>query len=137
MRKPFLIGLFFILILVLSACSTTSSTNISVKMTDFSYTPKDVSILAGKEITLNITNDGKVEHEFVIMKPGMTVGDDFGPEDEENIYWEVEAKPGETKQVTFTAPTEPGVYQVVCGTPGHFMAGMGAKLTVVKQEPNS
>jgi uncharacterized cupredoxin-like copper-binding protein len=132
MRKPFLIGLFFILILVQSACSPTSTTNISVKMTDFSYTPKDVSVLAGKEITFNITNEGKVGHEFVIMKHGMTVGDDFGPEDEDNIYWEVEAKAGETKQVTFTAPTEPGDYQVVCGTPGHFMAGMFSKLTVVK-----
>ena len=71
-------------------------------------------------------------HEFVIMKLGKTVGDDFGPEDEGNIYWEIEAEAGKTNSATFTAPTEPGEYQIVCGTQGHFVAGMVGKLTVVK-----
>jgi uncharacterized cupredoxin-like copper-binding protein len=64
------------------------------------------------------------------MKLGMTVGDTFGDEDEANIYWEVEAQPGETKTETFTAPTEPGVYELVCGTQGHLEAGMVGTLTV-------
>jgi uncharacterized cupredoxin-like copper-binding protein len=34
----------------------------------------------------------------------------------------------------FTAPTDPGEYQIVCGTPGHFMSGMVGKLTVVAGE---
>jgi uncharacterized cupredoxin-like copper-binding protein len=63
----------------------------------------------------------------------LNIGDDFGPEDEENIYWEVEAEPGESKTVTFTAPADLGEYQVVCGTEGHFKAGMASKLTVVSE----
>ena len=81
---------------------------------------------------MNIKNEGAVIHEFVIMKEGLNIGEDFGPEDEDNIYWEVEAEPGESKTVTFTAPANPGDYQIVCGTQGHFKAGMVTKLTVVK-----
>jgi len=60
-------------------------------------------------------NNGAVHHEFVIMKYGTTVGESFGDEDEENIYWEHEVEPGQTMSVTFTAPTEPGAYQFACG----------------------
>ncbi|MEW6241817.1 MAG: plastocyanin/azurin family copper-binding protein, partial [Chloroflexota bacterium] len=80
---------------------------------------------------VNARNSGAVVHEFVIMKLGTTVGEDFGDEDEENIYWEVEVGPGESATATFTAPGEPGEYQLVCGTAGHFIAGMVGSLTVV------
>ena len=66
------------------------------------------------------------------MKYELNVGDKFGPEDEGNIYWEVEVDPGASKTVTFTAPTDLGDYQVVCGEEGHVEAGMVTKLTVVK-----
>ena len=37
---------------------------------------------------------------------------------------------GKTKSDTFTAPTEPGEYAVVCGIPGHIEKGMTATLIV-------
>jgi uncharacterized cupredoxin-like copper-binding protein len=123
-----------VLVFVLTACGGgggSPSTTIDVVFTEFSFTPTDFTIPAGQEITVNAKNDGAVIHEFVIMKFGQTVGDDFGPEDEENIYWEIEAEVGDSVTGTFTAPTEPGEYQIVCGTEGHFMAGMIGKLTVV------
>ena len=118
--------------LVLSACGGPSgpSTSIKVNFSDFKFTPAEFTIPAGQLITITATNEGQVEHEFVIMKLGMTAGDKFGDEDEANIYWEVEAAPGETKTETFTAPTEPGEYELVCGTQGHLEAGMVGKLTV-------
>ncbi len=120
------------LTLLLAACGGgKASTNLKVAMTDFKYDPMEFTIPAGKEITLDAANNGAVVHEFVIMKLGESVGEKFGPEDEGNIFWEVEVDPGATKTVTFTAPTEPGEYQVVCGTEGHYAAGMVAKLTVV------
>ena len=118
-------------VLVLTACGGGGpSSTFNVTMTDFQYTPAEFKIPAGKEITLNITNNGAVIHEFVIMKYGLNVGKDFGPEDEENIYWEVEVDAAQSKTVTFTAPTDVGEYQIVCGTEGHFTAGMVGKLTV-------
>jgi uncharacterized cupredoxin-like copper-binding protein len=100
-------------------------------MTDFAYTPSTYLVPASKEITLALQNDGAVAHEFIIMKYGTDVGTDFGPEDKRNIYWQIELVAGEGGSYTFTAPSQPGDYQVVCGISGHFMAGMVGKLTVV------
>lgn len=133
MKKLVSLATFVIILsLVLSACGGGGpSTSIKTEFTDFRFTPDAWTVPAGQEITLTVNNAGAVVHEFVIMKLGTTVGDDFGDEDEGNIYWEVEAEPGESKTVTFTAPSEPGEYQIVCGTEGHFVAGMVGKLTVV------
>ncbi len=126
---------FFTLIVlsfVLAACGgSKAATNLTVDMVEFTFTPSEFVIPAGQEITITANNNGAVVHEFVIMNLGETVGENFGDEDEANIYWEVEVDPAGTKTVTFTAPTEPGEYQVVCGTEGHYIAGMIGSLTVV------
>lgn len=118
--------------LILSACGGASgpSTSIKVDFTDFKFTPDQWTVPAGQEITITVKNDGAVEHEFVIMNLGTTAGEAFGDEDEANIYWEVEAQPGESKTETFTAPSAPGEYQIVCGTEGHLEAGMVGSMTV-------
>jgi uncharacterized cupredoxin-like copper-binding protein len=102
-------------------------------MIDFMFDPNLYMIPAGETITLELSNSGAVEHEFVIMKFGTEVGNDFGPEDEANIYWEAELKAGESGTFSFTAPGEPGEYQIVCGTEGHYVAGMVGSLTVVAE----
>jgi uncharacterized cupredoxin-like copper-binding protein len=132
MKKLSLLALFAIFTIVLTACGGGQSpTKLKVTMSEFKYDMENYTVAAGKEITMDIKNDGAVGHEFVIMKKGLTIGEDFGPEDEENIYWEVEVEPGKSTTTTFTAPADPGEYQVVCGTQGHFKAGMVSKLTVV------
>lgn len=132
-KSMLLLTVVIALSLVLTACGGGSapSTNLKVEFTDFAFNPNKFVVPAGQEITLTAKNAGAVEHEFVIMKFGTTVGDDFGDEDEDNIYWEVEVMPGESATVTFTAPSEPGEYQLVCGTEGHFVAGMVGTLIVV------
>jgi len=129
-----LAGVILVLSLALSSCGAGGpSTTINVTMTDFHFEPMDFTVPAGQEITVNATNNGAVEHEFVVFNFGMTAGEKFGDEDEENIYWEVEVQPGQSTTTTFTAPTEPGEYYVTCGIEGHLEAGMTAKLTVVAQ----
>lgn len=132
MNKLRLFALLAVLAFVLTACGGGAPTKLKVAMDDFKFDKDNYSAAASQEITMDIKNEGEVEHEFVIMKYGLTIGDDFGPEDEDNIYWEVEVEPGASKTVTFTAPDQPGEYQVVCGTQGHFMAGMASKLTLVE-----
>jgi len=130
--KKSLFFLLFVTVFVLSACGGGgASTTINVAFAEFTFTPSEFTIPADQEITINAANNGAVVHEFVIMKFGQTVGDNFGDEDEGNIYWKIEAQPGANVTGTFTAPADPGVYQIVCGTPGHYMAGMSGKLTVV------
>jgi len=133
MKKYLILVLVLLgLSLVLSACGGGGpSTTIDVTMTDFHFEPTQFTIPAGQEITVNATNNGAVEHEFVIFKYGLDAGEKFGPEDEDNIYWEVEVLPGQSTSATFTAPTEAGDYYITCGIEGHLEAGMSAKLTVV------
>jgi uncharacterized cupredoxin-like copper-binding protein len=100
-------------------------------MTDFHFEPAEFTVPAGQEITINATNNGAVEHEFVIFKLGTDAGEKFGDEDEENIYWEVEVQPGQSVTAVFTAPSEAGEYFVTCGIEGHLEAGMNGKLIVV------
>jgi uncharacterized cupredoxin-like copper-binding protein len=128
---------FFLIILlglafVLTACGG-SSTVLKITMDDFKYDPMENSIQAGKDITLDIKNDGAVLHEYVIMKLGKTAGDKFGDEDEDNIFWDVEVEPGTSKRVTFNAPLEAGTYEIVCGTQGHLEAGMKGTLIVINK----
>jgi uncharacterized cupredoxin-like copper-binding protein len=117
--------------LLLSACGGGApSTEMNVAMTDFQFSPNIFNVPAGQEITVQASNNGAVVHDLVIMKYGTSVGDKYNEEDAPNIYWKMELQPGENQTVTFTAPTQPGEYQVVCGTKGHFEAGMIAKLIV-------
>jgi uncharacterized cupredoxin-like copper-binding protein len=128
---PPLVAVFGLAIL-LSACSSSSqpSTKINVTMTDFEYSPRTFIVPAGQTITLHASNNGAVEHTFVIMKLGTAVVEKFSDADQANVYWQIKLGPGESVTETFTAPNEPGEYQVVCDTPGHFQAGMIAKLVV-------
>jgi uncharacterized cupredoxin-like copper-binding protein len=119
-------------VLVMASCGGAGgpSTNLTLNMTDFMYDPTEMVIPAGEEITIKASNFGAVAHEYVIFNLGTDAGDKFGPEDEENIYWEIEVEPGETLTETFIAPDQPGEYFVTCGIAGHLEAGMVGKLIV-------
>ena len=121
--------------LILAACSgggSEVSTSISVTMTDFQYIPNSFTVPAGQEIDFTATNNGGVEHSFVIMNLGKDITTGFTNADLANVYWEETAIPvGQSVTDTFTAPSEPGTYQIVCAVPGHLEAGMIAKLMVV------
>ena len=113
-----------------------ASTNLEVTTTDFAFSPNSWTVPAGEEISIEITNDGSLLHEWVLMQPGVTIESEADlPETEEelladfvNVEDEVEA--GATKTLTFTAP-DAGTYQVICAIEGHFDAGMEGELTVV------
>lgn len=135
MKRMFLI-MTVLLSLTMAACGGASgpSTTIDVTMTDFQFQPSQFTVPAGQEITFKSSNNGAVVHNFVIMKLGAQAGEFFDEEDVPNVYWETELQPGGTISTTFTAPSEPGEYQVICRTQGHIVSGMTAKLTVVPAE---
>ena len=115
---------------MLTACSGNGAT-INVNLTDFAYSPNTFTVPAGAQVTIHAHNQGSAEHEFAIMKNGTSVAPPFGDKDEGNIFWELdEIGAGTTKSATFTAPTEPGTYEVVCGLNGHIEKGMVATLVV-------
>lgn len=136
--KRILIILAVLFSLILVSCGGGSnkgpSTKIHVTMTDFQFQPSQFTIPAGQEITFDATNNGAVVHNFVIMKLGTSAGPSFGDEDVPNVYWQTQLEPGASVNTSFTAPSEPGDYEVVCKTEGHIAAGMVARMTVVKAQ---
>jgi len=130
--KKFLTGTILILALslILAACGSKNAT-LNATATDTGYDSKTYTVPAGAEVTLNLTNKGAIEHEFAILKKGEHVTPPFGEKDEGKIFWELDGvAAGTTASGTFTAPTEPGEYDVICGIPGHIELGMTATLIV-------
>lgn len=130
--KKIVIGsvLVLALSLILTACGSNKNT-LDVTATDTGYDSKTYTVPAGAQITLKMTNNGATQHEFAILKKGEHVTPPFGEKDENKILWELDGvDPGTTKSGTFTAPTDPGEYDVVCGIPGHIEQGMTATLIV-------
>lgn len=126
-------SIFLLILVFLSACQSGGpSTKLTVELSDFAITPNQLSVPAGAEIQIKVVNNGTVEHNFYIMQYGVDVGDMFDEEDIANAYWEVDAQPDESVELSFTAPDQPGIYQIVCGMPGHLQAGMVGTLEVVK-----
>ena len=135
MKRTLIIMAVLLSLMLVSCGGAGPSTTINVTLTDFQFAPNQFTVPAGQEITLNVVNTGAVVHNFVIMKLGTTAGDAFDDDDEANVYWEeVDIQPGGDINTTFTAPSEPGEYQVVCRTEGHIASGMVGKLIVVAGE---
>lgn len=128
-----MIGLLaLVFVLALSACSGGSSggTTINTTMVDFKFDPAEWTVPAGQEITLNIKNNGAVEHDWVLMAKPVTPP---ASKDSPDVIFMADVKAGSNVSVKFTAPATPGEYQVVCAIPGHFEAGMAGKLIVTSK----
>ena len=129
--KRILVVAMLVLTLTLTACGSSNKATLNVTATDTGYDSTTYTVPAGAEVTLNLNNTGAIEHEFAILKLGEHVTPPFGEKDEDKILWELDGvQPGTTKSDTFTAPTEPGEYDVICGIPGHIELGMVATLIV-------
>lgn len=125
--------LWILLSVFLSACQADGpSTQLKVELNDFAISPNQLAVPAGSEIQIRITNTGVVVHNFYIMKYGVDVGEQFDEENISNAYWEAEVQPDDTATFSFTAPDQAGVYQIVCGMPGHLQAGMVGTLEIIR-----
>ena len=112
---------------------TLNLTTTGETMTDMAYDPKRLSVPAGAEVTLILENKATAEamiHNAVIIEAGkqaevaeigLAAGPDNGyvGESEFIIAATALANPGETVEIVFTAPSEPGTYQYICTYPGH------------------
>jgi uncharacterized cupredoxin-like copper-binding protein len=133
MNKKLFIILLLILVLALAACGKSGpSTKVTFTMTDFAFNPNEFTVPAGEEITLKVTHHGTMEHNFIVMKYGTDAGEMFDEADKVNVFWEVDLQPGESETILFTAPEQPGTYQVICGMPGHLQSGMIGQLIVTE-----
>lgn len=127
-RSTTLIGLLAVLALTLAACGGgddgggggEATTSVAVTGTDsLAFEPTDFTVPAGEEVTVELTAEAGVEHDFVV--------EDVGGEDVEVAH----AEAGETASGTITID-EAGSYTFYCAVPGHREAGMEGTLEVVE-----
>ena len=136
MKKKTLIYLFLLMLWLLAACANTGpATKVNFTITDFAFTPNEFTVPAGQEITINVTHNGSMQHNFIVMKFGTDAGEMFDEDDRDSVLWEVTLQPGDVQTVLFNAPEQPGTYQILCGMPGHMQSGMLGKLIVTEPSP--
>lgn len=127
---------------LLAACAGGAGTNtveIRPAGNEMRYETTEFSVTAGQQVRLvfvNTATSAAMHHNVVILTdPGAVdrVGTaaiaasatDYIPEDDAVFAHTAVAAPGETVEVTFTAPTEPGDYTFICTYPGHYLLMQG------------
>ncbi|MEM1094592.1 MAG: plastocyanin/azurin family copper-binding protein [Bacteroidota bacterium] len=124
-------------LLVLTGCSGGGAADVLIQPVGntIAYEQTAFTVSAGQTVNLTFENLATMEvmrHNVIILNTddaavadrvgtaGMMAADsDYIPEDDAILAYTAMAGPGETKTVTFTAPTEPGSYMYICTYPGH------------------
>jgi uncharacterized cupredoxin-like copper-binding protein len=143
---------FTVIFALISACNNntpqpTPTTTPTVKGaaggTKIQATTKEMAIelsqstVPAGNVEFVVTNQGKMEHEFVVIKTDLPLeklplkGDRLDKDKAGKEIGEIEEdelKSGTTK--TLSVNLTPGKYLIVCNLPGHFKAGMRTLLTV-------
>jgi len=147
-----------------ASTAAADTTTIKVTMTDYAYRPARITVPTGEPVTLQFTNEGTVEHYFVvgdtlartnegfqqnlfrgvsIEKQKLTAGHEDGEGEhegeEEHHANEFELPPGGSGSMTFTLPaSKAGTYTMACfettGGKTHYQRGMEGTLTVSAAE---
>lgn len=144
MKLPSRLPLFWAvapLIIVGGACGSdddgggdSSSTELEATLSDFEFTPDSWSAAADEDVTIELTNESQVTHEWVILQSGVEIESEADlPETEEElladfVLTETEVEAGATQDMVFNVAA--GTYQIICAIEGHFDAGMEGTLTV-------
>jgi plastocyanin len=127
--RRFSAGAAVLAALLLSACGP-KHVSISAAMTEFQYDPPTWQVPANSIISLTLTNNGTALHTWTLMESGYTVTPPFSQDDKQHVLQAFQVDVDQTQTFTFTAPSQPGTYEIVCSEPGHLEAGMKGTLTV-------
>jgi plastocyanin len=99
-----------------------AATEATVSAAEFAFDPADVRLVAGVEATVELQNDGAVDHNWTVLDAGEQIAAE-SEFDESMVLAAVEdTAAGESNSTTLTL--EQGEYQVICTLAGHFDAGM-------------
>lgn len=123
------LGCLALLGMVLAACGP-QQVSISADMSEFQYEPLNWEVPANSQVSLALTNDGTVVHTWTLMEAGYTVTPPYTADDNQHVLQAFQVDIDQTQTFTFSAPAEPGTYEIVCAEPGHLEAGMKGSLTV-------
>ena len=107
-------------------------------MSEFAFTPKDITLEAGQPYILEVINTGTVKHEFTAEDFFRTVATRKAETAESEVkvpfFTEIEVFAGK-KADLYLIPLIPGTYTLVCEIEGHYEAGMFGTITVTGETP--
>jgi len=109
---------------VVAADAVTSKNTVAISLNEFNVLPAVQGAPAGK-VTFLVTNAGKLEHEFVVLKTSRPAGSltSHGGEASEagNVGEIGSVKAGQQKKLTLKLKA--GHYSLLCNLPGHYKGG--------------
>jgi uncharacterized cupredoxin-like copper-binding protein len=135
--KVFALVLVVTLAGILAACGSGSGTRtVAVRMfDDMRYDPAEFDVFAGDTVRFEVTNSGRVRHEFFVGDHAAHAAHaaemrEGGHADEAHDNpAAVRVEPGETGVLEYTFP-DTGQLLAGCHEPGHYEAGMVAPIIV-------
>lgn len=136
-----------------SVLSGVAGESVTVTMTEFKFTPAQVTLRAGVPAEIRVANKGAVEHEFMVYeKPkASATAMDLHDWSRERSYFlglepkiegsvtDLERKGKDVVMIMLAAekiatikftPKKTGTFEIGCFVPGHYEAGMKAVLVV-------
>jgi uncharacterized cupredoxin-like copper-binding protein len=122
------------------AANWDTAKTVTIEMSEFAFTPKDITLEAGQPYILEVVNKGTVKHEFTAGAFFRTVATRKAETAESEVkvpfFTEIEVFAGKKAEL-FLIPLIPGTYELVCEIEGHFEAGMFGTITVTGTTPAS
>lgn len=108
-------------------------TTVRVDLSEMAFTPKNLTLEAGKPYKLEVHNSGEVKHEFTADSFFRSIAlrkvEDGQAEIKLPFLTEVEVFAGKQADLYFV-PLIPGTYELLCEITGHREAGMEGTITV-------
>ncbi len=125
-----LFGLALLVLPFLMAGCGPRAVDWTVVMRDYKFDPAVFEVAAGAQVTLTAVNRGHHDHYWAVLEKGYGFTLPFNDDDVSHILALVTADVGNQDTITFTAPSVPGEYVVICSIPGHAEKGMLGSLIV-------
>jgi plastocyanin len=98
-----------------------------VRITDFAFDPKSLSLRAGAPVRIMLVNDSASEHVF--SAPAFLAASSFGPQSTPVADGGVSITAHQTREVDLV-PAKPGSYPLECTELLHAMLGMTGSIEV-------
>jgi uncharacterized cupredoxin-like copper-binding protein len=109
---------------------------VNVTAIDIAFEPNSISVRPGETVRFVVTNDGAVDHEFVIGDASAQVAHAeqmaaMGTGMDHSHMNAMSLKPGETKELVWTFETGQDL-QFACHVAGHYTAGMKGRIEIAR-----
>jgi uncharacterized cupredoxin-like copper-binding protein len=116
-----------------SKSASQGPTTVSASLGEY-FIRLDKSSVPKGQVRFSLSNDGKIKHEFVVLKTNLAPGK--LPLKGGDANEEIAPSPGEVpgiapgKKETLDVILKPGKYVLICNLPGHYKAGQYTGISV-------